>query len=78
MIKGSKAAPDTTPSLDNTYHEQREKLITGGMLEQQHDLRWLLTEDIEVASPSAAFSIFAGQKAVGSSWKGLDGAVARP
>ncbi|MCS4089301.1 DUF262 domain-containing protein [Rhizobium sp. BK176] len=78
VIKGSKAAPDTTPSLDNTYHEQREKLITGGMLEQQHDLRWLLTEDIEVASPSAAFSIFAGQKAVGSSWKGLDGAVARP
>jgi hypothetical protein len=38
----------------------------------------LLTQDIEVPSPSAAFSIFSGQKAVGSSWKGLDGATARP
>lgn len=78
VIKGSKAACDTTPSLDATYHEQREKLISEGSLEQLPDLRWALTQDIEVPSPSAAFSIFAGQKAVGSSWRGTDGSISRP
>ncbi|MDW9481350.1 DUF262 domain-containing protein [Sinorhizobium meliloti] len=78
VIRGSKAAADTTPSLDNGYHEHREKLIREGLLEQLPDLRWVLRDDIVVPSPSAAFSIFAGQKAVGSSWRGIDGAIARP
>ena len=78
VLKGSIASSDCQPSTDACYLQRREELMDGGTLVQMTDDRWSLEQDIDVASPSAAFSIFAGQKPNGKGWKDIDGAQVNP
>ena len=78
VLKGSIASSDFQPSTDTCYLQRREELIENGMLSQMADDRWCLEQDIDVPSPSAAFSIFAGQKPNGKGWRDIDGTQANP
>ncbi|MCV9964892.1 DUF262 domain-containing protein [Pararhizobium sp. BT-229] len=78
VLKGSIASSDCQPSTDTCYLQRREELIDNGVFVQMTDDRWCLEQDIDVASPSAAFSIFAGQKPNGKGWKDIDGTQVNP
>jgi hypothetical protein len=78
VLKGSIASSDCQPSTEVSYLQRREELMNGGTLVQMTDDRWSLEQDIEVASPSAAFSIFAGQKPNGKGWKDIYGSQVNP
>lgn len=78
VLKGSIASADFAPSADLCYVERREELISEGALVQLNDNRWSLDRDIVVPSPSAAFSIFSGQKPNGKGWKDMGGSQVNP
>jgi hypothetical protein len=78
VLAGSVMAADATPSLDERFVNERERLISEGVLRQEEDDSWLLTEDYPSRSASHAYSVFVGQKAVGRIWRDRDGNICVP
>lgn len=78
VFAGSVMSGDATPSLDERFVEERERLMASPILRQEDDDSWLLLEDYVSKSASHAYSVFVGQKAVGRIWKDVDGNASNP
>lgn len=78
VLAGSIMSPDATPSLDHRFAVERESMITDGIVRQEEDGSWFLLQDCTFQSPSHAYSVFTGQKAVGRIWKDVEGNTANP
>lgn len=78
VLAGSIMSPDATPSLDQRFAVERECMISDGSVRQEDDGSWFLLEDRVFKSPSHAYSVFTGQKAVGRIWKDTDGTPVNP
>ena len=70
VLKGSKAAISTTPSMSNSLVALREKLIKSNIINKEFEF----TNDYVFTSPSLAASIVMGRNANGKTeWKNHDG-----
>ncbi len=73
VLKGSKAADSTVPSLTNNFHQLRDGLIQSGVLVENNGLLEF-SEDYLFSSPSTAATMVMGRNANGlTEWKLKDG-----